>query len=194
TKRWDNTVYNLKPLIDALLNLVGEQPMPESKDSYEIYWNDDPSEPQVRMGTEPQVRTKITNQNNNIKMIDRLIDSQSLREFLKSKPENLKDEHIEVIAQINQAYINHPGFTQNLFIEKISACLKTYKRNFKACLKKSIENELNKPTKPLKQTSKAKKPVIPTVESKKQEELSDEELQRIIEKARKLDEKLKITH
>lgn len=126
-------------------------------------------------------------------MIDRLIDSEVIAKFLKSKPENLKDEHIETIAEINQAYITHPGYTENLLIEKITACLKTYKRNFKGCLKKSIENELNKPVKPVKQrATKNKKPAIPIVQpTVEQNELTDEELQRIMAKARKLDEKFK---
>ncbi|MEV2909522.1 helix-turn-helix domain-containing protein [Paenibacillus larvae] len=127
-------------------------------------------------------------------MIDRLIDSESLREFLKSKPENLKDEHIETIAEINQAYITHPGYTESLLTEKITACLKTYKNSFKACLNKAIENELNKPVvKPVKpRATKNKKPDIPIVQpSVQQAELTDEELQRIMAKARKLDEKFK---
>ncbi|MCY9508471.1 helix-turn-helix domain-containing protein [Paenibacillus larvae] len=125
-------------------------------------------------------------------MIDRLIDSEVIAKFLKSKPENLKYEHIEVIAEINQAYITHPDFTENLLIEKISACLKTYKRSFKACLRKSIENELNKPSFPVKQRAKAKKPAIPIVQPAGQQTgPTDEELQRILNKARKLDEKFK---
>lgn len=124
-------------------------------------------------------------------LIDRLIDSESLREFL-NKTQDLKPEHVEAIAEINQVYITHPGFTESLLIEKITACLKTYKRSFKACLRKSIENELNKPTKPVKQRSKAKKPAIPIVQpAVQQAELTDEELQRIMAKARKLDEKFK---
>jgi rubrerythrin len=126
-------------------------------------------------------------------MIDRLIDSESLslREFL-NKTQNLKPEHVEAIAEINQVYITHPGFTESLLIEKITTCLKTYKRSFKACLRKSIENELNKPTKSVKQRAKAKKPAIPIVQQAvEQTGLTDEELQRILNKARKLDEKFK---
>jgi hypothetical protein len=69
-KQWDNTVYNLKPLIDTVLNFIGEKPLPDVKDDYEIIWDDennepnepeirmDPSEPEVRMENAPEVRTK----------------------------------------------------------------------------------------------------------------------------------------
>lgn len=106
-KQWGNTVYNFKPLLDAALNLTGDQPLPDAPVDFDVIWDDEKprepqvrmepnvpqvrmgSEPQVRMVSEPEVRTKITIKNNN-KKDDCLIDpSREIAASLESETEGI---------------------------------------------------------------------------------------------------------
>jgi len=48
-KRWDNSVYNFKPLLDAIMKLKGETPLPDSQLDFEIEWEDEPDTQNVSM-------------------------------------------------------------------------------------------------------------------------------------------------
>jgi hypothetical protein len=54
TRQFAENVYNFKPLINKLMELLGEEPLPESQaDQYDVVYDDEPYEPEVRM--EPSV-------------------------------------------------------------------------------------------------------------------------------------------
>jgi len=110
TKRWDNTVYNFKPLIDAALILVGEKPTPES-DSYDIEWDIEPrvpevlmeQEPEVSMGMLPEVGHKKKRKKKNKKDDDELINSGK-NSFQEAFETEAKKKHMpgEQITEISK--------------------------------------------------------------------------------------------
>jgi hypothetical protein len=60
-KQWDNRVFNFKPLLDAVLTLVGEQILPPTPEEYEIIWDDEnePCVPEVHVGLTPEVHVGL---------------------------------------------------------------------------------------------------------------------------------------
>jgi hypothetical protein len=57
TKQWDNNVYSFKPLLDAVMQLVGEIPLPDTED-YDIEWEDgEKDKPGIQnVSTEPRTQ------------------------------------------------------------------------------------------------------------------------------------------
>jgi len=110
-KKWDNTVYNFKPLIDAVYRLIGETVLPDVQIEYEVVWDDDPcvpqvrmgSVPEVRMGSVPEVRTKRKSKNNNIKD-DCMIDGEYSKNSIDV---NNNDKKQEIMDALN-TYV--PGY------------------------------------------------------------------------------------
>lgn len=104
SKKWANTVYNFKPLLDAVHRLIGETPLPDAQTEYEIVWDDEPpvpevrmgSVPEVRMGSVPQVRTKKKIKNNNLKN-DCMIEDLNLDSEIFA--ENKQDEIYNALQQ-----------------------------------------------------------------------------------------------
>lgn len=126
-----------------------------------------------------------------IDLIDRFVDSQSLSEFLKSKPDRIEPEHIEQIANVYKSCKDK--LTDDSFIEVLSRVLSTYKNNFLACLQTSLKNEMNKSMKIQNETKSSrsarnKKPNLKIVGNVSEEEVvTDEELAEMREKAQRLD-------
>jgi hypothetical protein len=122
-KRWGNTVYSIKPLIDACLALVGKNASSTSEDEYEITWEENPgpevrmgsgpevrmgSGPEVRMGSGPEVRTKITTRkqkdkkkkenNNDEKNV--VVVPDSIKTFCSEKGIPVSDETIHTWLEL----------------------------------------------------------------------------------------------
>ena len=118
SKRWDNTVYNFGPLMNKLLEYVGEKPMPVSNDTFEIEWDDEPHVPEVPMGRGPEVPTKST---------------RSLKENIKKDDDNHESINLKIYEE------NKEKISVELFA-KIVERTKENKRikNYEAYLKKSV--------------------------------------------------------
>lgn len=62
TQKWDNRVFNFKPLLDACMRSIGDDPLPDAQPDFTIVWDKKkPSEPEVptdkKQPREPQVHT-----------------------------------------------------------------------------------------------------------------------------------------
>lgn len=130
---------------------------------------------------------------NYIDLIDRLIESVSLSDFLKSKPDRLESKHIELIAN---EYNKHKNvITEDIFIEVLKRVLATYKNNFYACLQTSLNNEIKKISMPAPERTKRsrsrsaapRKQKIDIVKDVPEEEVTEEELAAMREIAKRLD-------
>lgn len=143
--------------------------------------------------------TQSINYDQSIKEIDRLISNATISQFLKSNTENLKMDHIQSIADLYELVKNEKGYSDLMMVEVTDRVLRTYKSDFKACLKTSVFNELNKKRvdQPYKRTGAARagsaaaasrKPKIDIVKIEgDKESLSQQEIDKIKAKARLLD-------
>lgn len=143
-KQWDNTVYSFKPLLDSLLRLVGEQPLPVPADEFEVVWDDEENdprvpqvrvdlEPEVRMDLEPEVRTKKKSKNNNIKKDCLIGASAEIADASESHDSNIDDE----IFQALQTEIPKNCYVQGVPLDQ------GYIRDIFAMLLRQFPNQLS---------------------------------------------------
>ena len=92
TQKWDNRVFNFKPLLDALMELIGDKPLPDPEPDYDIVWDKkkpsvpevhtapkSPSEPEVHAVSGPEVHA---------------VPGPEVHTKKKSKKENKKDDDL----------------------------------------------------------------------------------------------------
>lgn len=121
SKKWDTRVYNFKPLLDACLRIIGEQPLPAAQNDFEIIYKNAPQEPEVLTDflkpqepevptekepevlavPEPEVLTKKKKENNNKKRkkennnIEKTVVVDPLKNFIEIHNLNISDYYLK---------------------------------------------------------------------------------------------------